>query len=270
MRRRPVVIVFARVPQLGAVKTRLARDVGRLEAWRFHRIATAATLRRLAGASRWRLILALTPDRLGQRARVAPVAVERMTQGRGDLGRRMARALRRQQPAPVVLVGSDIPALNADEVRRAFRCLAAADVVFGPATDGGYWLVGSRGRRSPERWFRKVRWSGPDALADSLANLERNLRVARAGRLSDVDTGVDLARLPAENRAALTRPPALRAPVASASARRSYKACGGYRAGLSGSGPKRRGRPPASPAPRIDRCRWRLRRWRATGSSKYR
>lgn len=214
MRRRPVVIVFARVPQLGAVKTRLARDIGRLEAWRFHRNATAATVRRLGGQRRWRLVLALTPDRLARRARAAPLATERIAQGAGDLGRRMARALSRPSPAPVLLVGSDIPDLGLAHIDRALRALAAADVVFGPAEDGGYWLVGTRGRRSPHRWFRGVRWSSRHALADTLANLATGLRVVCIDRLSDVDTGTDYARLACPDGTAPTRPPAPRARAA--------------------------------------------------------
>lgn len=195
MRRRAVVVVFARAPQLGAVKTRLAGDVGRLAAWRFHRRATATTLRRLGRDRRWRLVLALTPDRLAGRARLGPAGVARLPQGPGGLGPRMARALTRFQPAPVLLVGSDIPGLGAAEIARALHALAGADAVFGPAEDGGYWLVGLRGRRRPEAWFRRVRWSGPHALADTLANLGGGLRVALADRLADVDRGADLARL---------------------------------------------------------------------------
>lgn len=195
MRRRPVVIVFARVAQLGAVKTRLARDVGRLAAWRFQRDSTARTVRRLAGDRRWRTVLALTPDRLAARARVTPGRVPRFGQGAGDLGRRMARALERFRPGPVLLVGSDVPALGPAEIARAFRRLAGADAVYGPAEDGGFWLVGTRGRARALPWFQGVRWSGPEALADTLAKLGPARRVALADRLADVDTGADLARV---------------------------------------------------------------------------
>jgi len=65
-------------------------------------------------------------------------------------------------------------------------------VVFGPAVDGGFWLVGvHRGRGVPKDMFEGVRWSGPDTLKDSLAAL-RGKRVALVDRLADVDTGADL------------------------------------------------------------------------------
>ena len=67
--------------------------------------------------------------------------------------------------------------------------------MFGPATDGGYWLVGY-GPRRPQRPFARVRWSGEHALADTLANF-RGRRVAFLRPLDDVDTAEDLAALKA-------------------------------------------------------------------------
>jgi hypothetical protein len=89
-------------------------------------------------------------------------------------------------------VGSDIPGVRAADVAAAFRALdGRADAVFGPAEDGGYWLVGL-GPRRPRDPFRGVRWSGPHALADTLANC-RGRRVALLRRLRDVDDAADLA-----------------------------------------------------------------------------
>lgn len=191
MRRpRPVVVVMARAPRLGAGKRRLAAAVGAVEAVRFHRVNTAAVLRRLAADSRWRLVLAVTPDGAPLPRDWPPVT--RIDQGGGDLGARMRRLLARFAPAPVVVVGSDIPALAPGALAAAFRALRAADVVFGPAEDGGFWLVGLRGRpRALPRLFRGVRWSGPHALADALAGLPAATRVGRAPRLWDVDTAPD-------------------------------------------------------------------------------
>jgi hypothetical protein len=191
MRGRPVVIVFAKAPRLGAVKTRLAGDIGAPAAQRFQREVARSLVRRLARQGCWRLVLAVTPDRYRDQGRFWPLEVERLAQGPGDLGRRMARALRRFLPAPVVLVGSDIPALRPGHLRRAFRALGQNDVVFGPASDGGYWLVGTRGRIAPERFFRGVRWSTPEALADTLRNLGPVRRVSLVDELDDVDSGTD-------------------------------------------------------------------------------
>jgi len=187
---RPTLIVFARAPRLGRVKRRLAAEIGDLAALRFYRRTLARLLRRVACDRRWRLVLALTPDN----ARLSAAGAARVRpQGRGDLGQRMARALARAH-GPAVLVGADIPDLGAAQVARAFAALRSADVVFGPAADGGYYLVGTR-RGSCAAWmFARVRWSGAHALADTRANL-RGRRVALVDRLSDVDRAADLARV---------------------------------------------------------------------------
>jgi rSAM/selenodomain-associated transferase 1 len=177
------VIVFARAPRLG-VKRRLAAGVGAMAALRFYRGQLAATLR-AARDRRWRTVLAVTPDHA--RARW-PRGVARTGQGRGDLGVRMRRALAPHRRA--VLVGSDIPGLARGDLAAAFRALGRAEAVFGPAEDGGYWLVGY-GPRRPAWPFAGVRWSSRSALADTLANFTGR-RVALLRRLRDVDTAEDL------------------------------------------------------------------------------
>ena len=193
--RRPLVIVFAKAPRLGAVKTRLARDIGEAPARRFQRRTTEALLARLAREARFEVRLAVTPDEMARRGRWWPARLRREGQGAGDLGRRMARALRGPWPRPVVVVGSDIPGLGPAQLLAAFRALAASDVVLGPAADGGYWLVGARDPALLHRLFRNVRWSGPHARDDTLANLPAGRRVALLETLEDVDDGADLARL---------------------------------------------------------------------------
>jgi hypothetical protein len=93
----------------------------------------------------------------------------------------------------VVIIGCDIPEARPADVLAAFRALGRADAVFGPAEDGGYWLVGFSPRR-PARPFAAVRWSTEYALADTLVNF-RGRHVAFLRTLRDVDTVQDLNRL---------------------------------------------------------------------------
>jgi rSAM/selenodomain-associated transferase 1 len=182
---RDTVFVFARAPRLGTVKRRLAREIGERAALRFHQATLARLLRELAADRRFVTRLAVTPDR----ARVAcPRGVAVVPQGAGDLGRRMQRALGRARRAAVV--GSDIPGLRAADVAAAFRALGRAPACFGPAADGGYWLV-ALGRPRPARPFAGVRWSTRHALVDTLANFAGR-RVALLRVLRDVDTAADL------------------------------------------------------------------------------
>lgn len=188
------LVIMVRAPRLGAVKRRLARDLGRLAAWRFYRAAAGRTLRRLEGDPRWTTWLAVTPDRAARGGRgLWPTSARLIPQGAGGLGARMERLLRALPPGPVVVVGSDVPGLDAGHVARAFRALGRHDWVFGPAADGGYWLVGARRRRAPWRPFAGVRWSSAHALSDTRANL-KGARVALLEELHDVDTAEDLAR----------------------------------------------------------------------------
>ena len=183
---RDTVVVFARAPRLGAVKRRLARELGARAALRFHQQTLRNTVRKLRAVRCFRVLLAVTPDRASARW---PRHVARVPQGGGDLGRRMHRACRRFRNRRVVLVGSDIPDLSAADAVAAFRALGRADAVFGPAADGGYWLVGLSPRR-PARPFAAVRWSSEHALADTLANF-RGRRIALLRTLQDVDTAAD-------------------------------------------------------------------------------
>ncbi len=185
------VYLFARAPMVGAVKRRLAADIGDMAAWRFYRDTTRDVLRRIAADPRWRTSLSVTPDRFAAAGRFWPAGVERLPQGPGDLGRRMARGLKRFPDRPAVIVGSDIPALSADHIAAAFAALRRHDMVFGPAADGGYWLVGARRPGRLGRLFENVRWSSPHALKDTLAGLKPGRRVAFLEMLEDVDNGAD-------------------------------------------------------------------------------
>lgn len=189
------LVLFMRAPLLGGGKRRLAREAGPLAALRFERAMLGLLARRLGRDRRWRLHLAVTPDRSVARRRLWPRAASVRGQGAGDLGVRMRRALAACPPGPVVLIGADIPSVEARHIAEAFGLLGRHDLVFGPAGDGGFWLVGAR--RSPRLppLFGKVRWSGPHALADALGNLPRRVSVGAAARLDDVDDAEALRRL---------------------------------------------------------------------------
>ncbi|WP_428492367.1 TIGR04282 family arsenosugar biosynthesis glycosyltransferase [Rhodopila sp.] len=183
---RDTIIVFAKAPRLGTVKRRLAAGIGERAALRFHLATLTALLRDLRSRRRFDVVLAVTPDRVRLRL---PVRVDRIDQGRGDLGARMSRALRRYGRGRVALIGCDIPDAGAGDAHAAFRALGSADAVFGPAADGGYWLI-ALGPRRPADLFGNARWSTPHALADTLTRFRRH-RVGFVRTLTDVDTVAD-------------------------------------------------------------------------------
>jgi uncharacterized protein len=189
------LVLFVRAPLLGRGKRRLAQDIGDVATVRFERLMLALLLRRLAADRRWWLHIAVTPDKARRHARHWRRGVDVTGQGDGDLGVRMRRALAACPPGPVVLVGGDIPALSAHHVAAAFRVLGGRDLVFGPAEDGGFWLVGARRSPCVPPLFERVRWSSPHALADTLAELPRRVTVGFVDGLEDVDDGEAYRRL---------------------------------------------------------------------------
>jgi uncharacterized protein len=188
----PRLILFAKAPLLGTVKTRLAADIGAAEALACYQVMLSQTAKRLRDGP-WQLTIAATPDPSVWAYDLWPSGIVRAPQGEGDLGQRMLRWLITATPAsPVIIVGSDIPGLTRVHVAHAVEQLMTADLVVGPAIDGGYWLIGAR-QPVPDTLFDDVRWSTPYALADTLANVA-GLAVAEAQVLDDLDTVVDWER----------------------------------------------------------------------------
>lgn len=186
------LIVMVKEPRPGRVKTRLGRDIGVIPATWWFRHQSARLLRTLRDP-RWQTLLAVAPDR-AVASRVWPADLPRLPQGNGNLGARMKRMLRSVGNGPVCLIGADIPGIRPTHIARAFAALGSHDAVFGPAADGGYWLVGAKHpARLPKGLFSGVRWSSEHALADTLATLP-GWRIALTDTLRDVDTGADLPR----------------------------------------------------------------------------
>ena len=183
---RPVVIVFARAPVAGAVKTRLIPRLGAEGAARLQRrlIRTAVRTAQSFGA----IELHATRRHAWLRTLGVPVRV----QCGADLGDRMFRALRRRPGA--VLIGSDVPELRARDLERAARLLPGTDVVLAPAEDGGYALIAAR--RIDARVFEGVRWGSADVLAQTLLNISKSgLRYRLLRTVWDVDRPHDVDRI---------------------------------------------------------------------------
>src|SRR5262245_8795492 len=130
------LVIMVKEPRLGAVKTRLAADIGGGEAIRFYRSVTARLIRRLAFDPRWQDVLAVAPD-VAISSRCWPGSIPRLAQGKGDIGVRMERLLRAPDVGATILIGSDIPGIEPKHIADAIALLRANDAVFGPAQDGG-------------------------------------------------------------------------------------------------------------------------------------
>jgi len=189
------LIVFARAPVPGRAKTRLAPLLGEEGAARLHARLLRKTLRTALAAGFDGVHLYCTPRIAGPffRALGRRHGVRLHTQGRGDLGERMYRALRRHTGA--VLIGCDCPALTPRDLQAARRALrAGADAVFSPAEDGGYALIGLR--RASRLLFTGIRWGGAGVMEQTRARLRRlGWRWKELRTVWDVDRPEDVLRL---------------------------------------------------------------------------
>ncbi len=192
--------VFAKAPRPGQAKTRLAPALGPQGAAALAERLLQHAVGQALQADVGPVQVCAAPDashpvfaRLSQTHGVALAE-----QGEGDLGERMHRALARalQRHDAALLLGSDLPALDAQVLRDAARALQTHDAVFVPALDGGYGLVGLR--RADARLFAGIDWSTPQVMAQTRERLRgAGLRWAELAPLADIDTPADLAHLPA-------------------------------------------------------------------------
>ena len=186
------LVIMAKLPQAGRVKTRLARDIGTAEAVRVYRAVLRKTIRDLSRDPRWHTWIAVAPD-TAVGSPVWPPQVGQLPQGSGNLGQRMQRVFDTLPTGRALIVGSDIPGISRSDIAGAFAALGDNDAVLGPAADGGYWLVGLRRTPVVPDIFAGVRWSSEHALADTLANL-KGRKTALVRQVDDLDTAADYRR----------------------------------------------------------------------------
>lgn len=191
--RRAHLLIYAKPPRMGLAKTRLARSLGSPTQARRIAMMTLARTMRAAMAGPWTPVLYTAPDRaLGESlGGIWPASLDRRSQGHGDLTDRLNKGLTEAPPGPVLFIGADAPDLSPALIRRAIRALHTHDAVFGPATDGGFWLFGLNKTARTRSPFGTVRWSGPHAMADVRGNLPTGSRVAELPTLIDLDEAED-------------------------------------------------------------------------------
>jgi rSAM/selenodomain-associated transferase 1 len=185
-----ILALFAKQPQPGSAKTRLAATTSATWAATVAEVFLLDLLDRFATTAHERF-LAFTPaDAQEYFGRIAGGRYQICPQSGGDLGARLASFINgrlRSDRERIVIVGTDSPTLPPALVEQAFEELVTADVVLGPALDGGYYLLGCTRELPPI--FHGVAWSGPNVLADTIARLaDPAWRVALLPPWYDVDT----------------------------------------------------------------------------------
>jgi rSAM/selenodomain-associated transferase 1 len=187
------LLVFTRYPEPGRVKTRLIPAVGDEDACNIHKEMADHTLKRLSSFRQQIEICfdsgseTLMKKWLGEDLSYKP-------QSGGDLGSRMKNAFAAAFLAGkkhVVAVGTDCPGLSEKHIYQAFSLLQNADLVLGPAADGGYYLIGMHTLQS--NLFQDIRWGSGEVLQQTLlAARKLGLKIALLEELTDVDRPEDV------------------------------------------------------------------------------
>ena len=193
MARSDRLILFGRYPVPGRTKTRLIPLLGAARAADFQRDLTERTLRTDRSVARRRPVDLEACFEGGSPAKLrrwlGPDLIF-SEQSSGDLGERMKAAFLgafRQGAQHVILHGTDIPDLTTQHIDEAFDALKSHDLVLGPSTDGGYWLIGLK---KPADLFDRMEWGTSSVFDKTVAAArEQGLSVHVLSPLTDMDTG---------------------------------------------------------------------------------
>jgi rSAM/selenodomain-associated transferase 1 len=169
-----VLVIFAKYPEPGSVKTRLSPGLTPAQAAHLHRAMTEDVVSLHAGNPAHDTIVCFTPEGsgdkfkswLGERARLLP-------QEGDDLGGRQLNAFRRASDLgyeKIVIIGSDCPCVTRSDIESTFGNLETVDLVLGPSQDGGYYLIGAR--EANATLFEGIEWGGQQVLEDTLRKAE--------------------------------------------------------------------------------------------------
>ena len=193
-----VIMVFARAPVPGQCKTRLIPALGAQGAADLHEKLVRRSLAVACEAMPAAVQLWCAPDTshpfFAGCARDFPISL--CTQNGADLGERMFHAFEHafNTYEKALLMGSDVPEIDAGYLSAAAAALDPAPAVFGPAEDGGYVLVGLK--KTSREIFEKIDWGGPQVMAQTRERLIGiGWQAAELATLWDLDRPEDLARL---------------------------------------------------------------------------
>lgn len=202
---RAAILVFVKDPQAGQVKTRLAASIGDIAAASLYRAFVADVMETVTMCASYDCWICFSPPEseaairawLGDDHRFIP-------QAGADLGLRMTRAFEQtfsQGYDRLILIGTDIPQIQPNTLNAAFSALTETEAVIGPATDGGYYLIGFRKTSFTPDVFRNIAWGSDTVKDDTLGCLSAiGCGCFLLPSLRDIDDVEDLKalRLPSE------------------------------------------------------------------------
>lgn len=193
MKNSSALIIIAKFPEKGKVKTRI-RELSQSRQVELYRKLLNLTMSKLSSIPGIDTFVAFAPESAGEYFAAFGCALIPLS--KGDLGKRMYKAFERvfsNGYQKAVLVGADIPDLGQDIILNALDILSAHDIVFGPALDGGYYLIGMK--TLIKEVFESIPWSSEKTLETSLVQAKIICcTVGFTDTLSDIDTIDDVKR----------------------------------------------------------------------------
>ncbi len=170
-----LLIIFIKAPRIGEVKTRLARDIGAENAQKLYRAMVEDLLQNLRGPDNFDLLITLWPENAEPEVRNwLNWKGQITTQSQGNLGDKLQHAFGNgfaQGYQRIVIIGSDLPELSSSVINDSFKQLHTYSLILGPATDGGYYLIGLRSPHT--ELFTGINWSTSDVLKKTLENADK-------------------------------------------------------------------------------------------------
>ena len=181
------LIIFARRPEISIGKRRLKNRIGKALGANFYHRNLLRTILKIHNDSRIHLKLCVTPDSaLKNWPKSIFPKVERINQGPGDIGEKMWRVFSKN-PNKTIIIGSDILNINSRIILNAWKKLYTSNVVFGPAEDGGFWLIGISQSKKIKGLFNNVIWSQHNTLEQVKKNINSSKKISFVKTLKDID-----------------------------------------------------------------------------------
>lgn len=184
----PTLLLMLKAPRAGLVKTRLARGIGDREALRIYRLLVESQLGRLPVD--WPVEIHFTPsDATWEMKQWLGEAYTYFSQADGDFGNRLIQVLTgtfARGAKSAILLGGDCPELTTKTLEEAYEQLETSDIVIGPATDGGYYLLGVKNVH--HFIFEEISWSTEHVYRQTVESARTHgLKISTLEMLSDID-----------------------------------------------------------------------------------
>ncbi len=196
-RRRDALVIFAKYPEPGAVKTRLGPQLSPEEASQFYRLMAEEIVRVHSKAGSYHCIVCCYPEEQIDRFRHWLGGSVYLIPQRGeDLGEKQLNAFIDSEKLGfnrTIIIGSDCPSITVSDIEEAFDQIESDWIALGPSNDGGYYLVGSTLPRA--ELFESVNWSTDSVFGEVASNAEKlGIDIATLPVKNDIDTYEDLVR----------------------------------------------------------------------------